>query len=626
MPRPAVSALRRRRRFDLTAEPSRLDGEDTRPLSEADDSRPDRWWHALAAIGLALGLLVMGWDLARAAEPAPATAAAASASSASAAAPGRLDGGTPPAALFQQHCATCHGAQRTGGMGPALLPESLSRLKPAEARQVIAQGRPATQMPAFAGVLSAQQIEQLAAHLYTPVVPAPSWTEADIRGSRTFDAQSRNWPAQPSWRADPMNLFVVVEGGDHHVSLVDGDRFEVIHRFPTRYALHGGPKFSPEGRYVYFGSRDGWITKYDLWNLRVVAEVRAGLNMRNVAVSSDGRYVLAGNWLPHTAVLFDADLDLVKVIPAARLDGSADSRVSAVYDAEPRKSFVVALKDLPELWEISYDPKAAPIHDGLVHDFRMGEAIAKTGFLGVRRTPLSEPLDDFFFDPGYRHVIGAMRPAPAAARAGSVAAAASAPASASAASASAASASAGAAADPPPTAQVINLDARTRVATLPLPGLPHLGSGIAFNWQGRTVIATPNLQQGLITVIDPATWRVVTEIPTPGPGFFMRSHAASRYAWTDSMMSPTAKNRLTLIDKATLKAAKEVSIEPGKTLAHIEFTRDGRYALASVWEDDGALIVYDAATLREVKRLPMRKPVGKYNIGNKLAREEGTSH
>ncbi|MFZ5521962.1 MAG: cytochrome D1 domain-containing protein [Pseudomonadota bacterium] len=548
----------------------------------------------------------MGWDLARAAEPAASPAAASTA-------PAATSGGAPaasaasPAALYQQHCATCHGAQRTGGMGPALLPESLSRLKPAEARQVITHGRAATQMPAFAGTLTPQQIEQLAAHLYTPVVPAPSWTEADIRGSRTFDAQSRNWPAQPSWRADPMNLFVVVEGGDHHVSLLDGDRFEVIHRFPSRYALHGGPKFSPEGRYVYFGSRDGWITKYDLWNLRVVAEVRAGLNMRNVAVSSDGRYVLAGNWLPHTAVLFDADLNLVKVIPAAKLDGSADSRVSAVYDAQPRKSFVVALKDIPELWEISYDPKAAPIHDGLVHDFRMGEAIAKTGFLGVRRTPLSEPLDDFFFDPGYRHVIGAMRPAAPAARA-----------------ASGASAASGAAAVP--TAQVINLDARTRVATLPLPGLPHLGSGIAFNSQGRTVIATPNLQQGLITVIDPATWQIVTEIPTPGPGFFMRSHAASRYAWTDSMMSPTAKNRLTLIDKTTLKAAKEVSIEPGKTLAHIEFTRDGRYALASVWEDDGALIVYDAATLREVKRLPMRKPVGKYNIGNKLAREEGTSH
>ena len=29
---------------------------------------------------------------------------------------------------------------------------------------------------------------------------------------------------------------------------------------------------------------------------------------------------------------------------------------------------------------------------------------------------------------------------------------------------------------------------------------------------------------------------------------------------------------------------------------------------------DGALIVYDASTLTEIKRLPMSKPVGKYNV------------
>ena len=109
-----------------------------------------------------------------------------------------------------------------------------------------------------------------------------------------------------------MNLFIVVEGGDHHVSLVDGDRFEVMHRFASRYALHGGPKFTPDGRFVFFGSRDGWITKFDLWNLTVVAEVRAGLNMRNVAVSGDGRWVMAANYLPHTLALFDADLNLVQ--------------------------------------------------------------------------------------------------------------------------------------------------------------------------------------------------------------------------------------------------------------------------------------------------------------------------
>lgn len=61
-------------------------------------------------------------------------------------------------------------------------------------------------------------------------------------------------------------------------------------------------------------------------------------------------------------------------------------------------------------------------------------------------------------------------------------------------------------------------------------------------------------------------------------------------------------------------------------LAHIEFTRDGKYALASLWEHDGALIVYDAATLKEVKRIPAKKPVGKYNVYNKITRSEGTSH
>jgi hypothetical protein len=65
---------------------------------------------------------------------------------------------------------------------------------------------------------------------------------------------------------------------------------------------------------------------------------------------------------------------------------------------------------------------------------------------------------------------------------------------------------------------------------------------------------------------------------------------------------------------------------PGKTLAHVEFTRDGRHVLASLWEMDGAIIVFDARTLQEVKRIPMKRPSGKYNVYNKITRSEGTSH
>jgi len=176
--------------------------------------------------------------------------------------------------------------------------------------------------------------------------------------------------------------------------------------------------------------------------------------------------------------------------------------------------------------------------------------------------------------------------------------------------------------------QVVNLDARKKIADLKLPGMPHLGSGITWKWQDKTVMASPNLKDGLITVIDMQTWQPIKTLATPGPGFFMRSHENSRYAWADSMMSK-AKNTLQVIDKTSLEKVAEIKTDPGKTLAHIEFTRDGKYALASLWErraDGGALIVYDAETLKEVKRIPMDKPVGKYNLYNKINRSEGTSH
>jgi hypothetical protein len=92
------------------------------------------------------------------------------------------------------------------------------------------------------------------------------------------------------------------------------------------------------------------------------------------------------------------------------------------------------------------------------------------------------------------------------------------------------------------------------------------------------------------------------------------------------MLSPSAHDTLEVIDKQTLEVVARLTPEKGKTLAHVEFDRHGRYALASLWEDDGALIVFDARTLKEVKRIPMKKPVGKYNVANKVNRSDGTSH
>jgi len=362
-----------------------------------------------------------------------------------------------------------------------------------------------------------------------------------------------------------MNLFLVVEIGDHHVTLLDGDSMEPITRFPSRYALHGGPKYSPDGRYVYFGSRDGWITKYDLYNLKVVAEVRAGINMRNIAVSADGRYLMAANYLPHTLVLFDSrNLELMEILPVASASGES-SRVSAVYAAPPRNSFIAALKDIPEAWEIT----------------------VTGGQAQVRRIHTGTWLDDFFFDPDYQHLIGAARDGE--------------------------------------QAQVIHLDSGKTIATLPLPGMPHLGSGITWNYQGRRVMATPHFRTGAVSIIDMDNWRVIKTLKTDGPGFFMRSHENSPYAWVDVFFGPN-RDKVHVIDKQTLEIVKTLQPAPGKVSAHVEFDRYGEHLLLSIWDTDGEVIVYNAKTLEEEKRIPMNKPSGKYNVWNKTHYEEGTSH
>lgn len=468
--------------------------------------------------------------------------------------------------LYGENCAACHGADRLGGTGPALLPENLERLRRPEAFKTISEGRIATQMAGFSQKLAKEEIQALADFIYQPLPQAPVWGADEIITSHIQHVLPGSLPDKPVFSAEPLNLFVVVEVGDHHATILDGDKFEPIHRFQTRYALHGGPKFSPDGRFVYFASRDGWIAKFDIYNLKTVAEVRAGINTRNLAVSGDGKTVLVGNYLPHSVVLLNAqDLSLIKVIEAADGNGKS-SRVSAVYQAEPRGSFVVALKDVKEAWEISYRDNTFP----------------------VRRIATDDYLDDFFFDQPYRHLMGAARDGK--------------------------------------KGLVIDLDSGKKVAELELPGMPHLGSGITWEYQGRPVMATPNLKEGLVSVIDMQSWRTVKQVKTEGPGFFMRSHENTPYAWVDAFNHPATKDVMQVIDKRSLEVVRILKPAPGKTTAHVEFTRDGRYALVSIWEMDGALVIYDAATLREVKRLPMKKPSGKYNVYNKITRSAGTSH
>src|SRR5690606_29406395 len=107
--------------------------------------------------------------------------------------------------------------------------------------------------------------------------------------------------------------------------------------------------------------------------------------------------------------------------------------------------------------------------------------------------------------------------------------------------------------------------------------------------------------------------------------FFMGRQADSKHAWTVVLFGPN-HDAIHLIVKRPLKVGHPLRPVPGKTAAHVEFPRDRRHLLLSVCDPDGALLVSEADTPKEIKRIPMNEPSGEYNVGNKIGFVEGTSH
>lgn len=420
-----------------------------------------------------------------------------------------------------------------------------------------------------------------------PEVPAsadaaPQWNAGEIAASRRLDPGADALPAAPAFAADPMNVTLVVEQGASRLTLLDGDSLEPIVRVPVRHMPASAPVSPAGGRFVYWASQDGWVTKFDLWQLKQVAEARAGIRTHNLAVSADGKVLMVANAQPHTLVALDGrDLAPIRVIPAVGRNGRP-SRVSNVHAMPARSSFVAALADVAELWEIPHDGR--PVYKGMVHDFQFGEAIPEPGPLPVRAIALEAPLEDFFFDPRDGYLLG-----------------------------SAVGQAAG---------QVVHLGAGRTIATADLAGRPRLGAGTAWMRQdaaGRPhrVIAAPGLEQGLIPVIDMWTWRPLKAIPTLGPGTFVHGHEQSPYLWANVSSGPDADaDALHVIDRQTLDVVATLRPAQGKPAAHVEFDRRGRFAMVSIGDTDGELVVYDTRSLRETRRLPMQRPAGAYNIWN----------
>lgn len=84
----------------------------------------------------------------------------------------------------------------------------------------------------------------------------------------------------------------------------------------------------------------------------------------------------------------DREGALSRILPGTDLAGTRRGDAESLHRLPHRRSVLVSWPALGEWWEVSLDPDAPPVFDGLVHDHRMGEAIASPGLLTPRRIVL----------------------------------------------------------------------------------------------------------------------------------------------------------------------------------------------------------------------------------------------
>ena len=438
--------------------------------------------------------------------------------------------------LYNKHCASCHHKDRIGLSGPPLLPEFLRRKTPQQIEKIILEGLPATLMPAFPQ-LDRKQTSALIAYMHHP--GDYRWTKKHIQDSLTpIDAKGKNLGIR-----NIRNITPVVERDANKVWVMEDDK--VLDKF-TVNNVHGGIKYTTDGKEFFVPSRDGWVTQYSLKQGRPLGKVRACIYLRNISLSRDNRYLFATCRLPQQLVILNAD-DL-SFVETQKLEG----KISALYELYSDDKAIFTYRDRPLL------------------------GVLDTKTRKVSYTNLESPIEDFFIDPFDRYLIGTSR------RGSQL--------------------------------QIIDLQTGKPVFEHEMEGMPHLFSATYWYQDGNFYFATPHMKKPYITVWKMYDWQFVKKIDTGGDGFFVKTHPATPWLWIDN-----GSDELVLVNKKDF-SEKRLNPVKGKKFNHTEFSGDGRYAYLSIYETDGALLVYNTDTLEELKNYPANMPVGKYNFVNKNRR------
>jgi nitrite reductase (NO-forming)/hydroxylamine reductase len=496
--------------------------------------------------------------------------------------------------LYFQRCAGCHGVLRKGATGKNLEPKNTLTKGQVRLEKIIAYGTEGG-MNNFDDIFSKEEIKNLATFIQMDAPVPPEMSLAQMKSFTKEFVAPKDYPTKPLHGRNWRNFFVVIERDAGTAAIIDGDTKEIITHINTGYAVHvikGTEHHKVEhpkdevGRFWYTIGRDGKVNKIDLWQTpekMLVAETKMAYDARDIAVSGDGKYVIAGGYWPPHFVIMDAEtLNPLKVVSTRGYNTKGDyvneARVAAIYTSPIQSSFIVAVKETGQMLQVDYNDL-----DNLT----------------ITSMASAEFLHDGFFDPTGRYF--------------QIAANAS--------------------------NKMVVIDTKTRKLEkmIDVAKLPHPGPGA--NWideECGPVGGTTHLGEGAVSVWgnDPIghpdqAWKLCYEVETDGAGVFIRTHETSQYVWADQLKhpEPEIQQSVQVFDKKTHEIVKTIRVteEEGKAALHMEFNDDGTEVWVSVWNrvdasnPTGEIVVYDAKTLEEKHRIKgLTTPTGKFNVYNRM--------
>jgi len=533
--------------------------------------------YGLSALGLAIGMAATGMSM-----------------SVSAAKPTLSEADFEKAQLhYFQRCAGCHGVLRKGATGKNLEPKAMLKKGQKRLEKIIALGTEGG-MNNFDDLFSKQEIANLATFIQmTPPVP-PEMSLEQMRSHTKQFVALKDYPTKPLHGLNWKNFFVVIERDAGKAAIVDGDTKKIVTHIDTGYAVHvikGTEHHKKDhakdvGRFWYTIGRDGKVNKIDLWQKpekMLVAETKMAYDARDIAVSGDGKYVIAGGYWPAHFVIMDAEtLNPLKVVSTRGYNTKGEfineARVAAIYTAPNESAFIVAVKETGKMLQVDY---------------------SDLDNLNITAIESAEFLHDGFFDPSGRYFQIA--------------------------------------ANASNKMVVVDTKDGKLEKMIDVASLPHPGPGA--NWIDKEcgpVGGTTHLGVGLVSVWgnDPINrpeqaWKLCYEVETDGAGVFIRTHETSDYVWADQLKhpEPEVQQSVQVFDKKTREIVKTIRVteEPGKAALHMEFNADGSEVWVSVWNrkdnknPTGEIVVYDAKTLKEKARIKgLTTPTGKFNVYNRI--------